>query len=280
MTKLRHEMTQDLKLAGLKPSTQAAYLRSIARLARHFRRSPAELGRTELRAWVEHLREDRQLSSGALCQHFSALKFLYAKTLGRPELVAFVSWPKPRRRLPVVLSQAQVDVLLRALRKPVYRILFVTIYATGLRISEACRLETGDIDADRGVIHVRHAKRDKQRMVTLSPRLHAILRAYWKQVRPPPPLLFASRQGTPIRANTAREALACAVDECDLNGRVTPLVLRHSFATHLLDGGTDLRTIQVLLGHASITSTTLYTQVSTKLIANTPSPLDLLPSNS
>jgi len=277
MTKLRHQMTQDLKLAGLSPATQAAYLRSIAALAKHFGRSPAQLGQTELRAWVEHLTQDRQLSAGRLSQHFAAVKFLFRKTLGRPELVAFLSWPKAPPRLPLVLSPAQIQVLLDALRKPVYRMLFITIYATGLRINEACNLETRDIDAEQGVIHVRHGKGDKERMVTLRPQLYTLLRMYWKLVRPPGPYLFASRRTNPITPRSARRALRRAVAESHLQDRVTPHVLRHSFATHLLEDGTNLRVIQLLLGHSSIESTARYLQVSTGMIAKARCPLDLLP---
>ena len=277
MTKLRHQMTQDLKLAGLSPHTQAAYLRAIGALAAHFGRSPARLEQPELRAWIEHLTEQRHLSSGRLSQHFAALKFLYRKTLGRPELVAFLSWPKASSRQPLVLSPAQVQVLLDALRKPVYRMLFITIYATGLRINEACNLETRDIDAEQGVIHVRHGKGDKERMVTLSPQLYTLLRMYWKLVRPPGPYLFATRRANPVNHHSARRALRRAVVECHLQDRVTPHVLRHSFATHLLENGTDLRVIQVLLGHSSMNSTARYLQVSTRLVAKTRSPLDLLP---
>lgn len=277
MTKLRLQMTQDLQLAGLSPRSQVVYLDAIRAFARHFKRSPAELGQTEVRAWVEHLTEQRRLGAGRLAQYFAALKFLYGKTLGRPEVVAFLSWPRPPRRPPVVLSPGQVQMLLNALRKPTYRILFVTIYATGLRIHEACKLEVRDIDAQRGVIHVRHSKGNKQRMVMLSPRLYAILRAYWKLVRPAAPYLFASRRGGSLKPDSARTALARAVQECRLQDRVTPHVLRHSFATHLLESGTDLRVIQALLGHASITSTEIYTQVCTGLVAKTQSPLDLLP---
>lgn len=277
MTKLRLQMTQDLQLAGLSPRSQVIYLDAIRAFAKFFKRSPAELGQAEIRVWVEHLTEQRRLGPGRLGQYYGALKFLYGKTLGRPDVVAFLSYPKRPHRLPMVLSPAQVYVLLNALRKPVYRILFVTVYATGLRIHEACKLEVGDIDAKRGVIHVRHGKGNKQRMVMLSPRLYAILRAYWKLVRPAAPYLFASRRGGPLKPDAARTALARAVQDCGLQGRVTPHVLRHSFATHLLESGTDLRVIQVLLGHASITSTALYTQVCTGLIAKTQSPLDVLP---
>jgi site-specific recombinase XerD len=157
-------------------------------------------------------------------------------------------------------------------------VFFATVYATGLRLGEACRLETRDIDAARGVIHVRQAKGHKERFVMLSPRLLAILRAYWSleqpPAQPPAPWLFASRRGRCLDADWARAALRLAARKAGIDKKVTPHALRHSFATHLLEGGTDLRVIQVLLGHESIKTTTRYARVSTELIGKTPSPIE------
>ncbi len=190
---------------------------------------------------------------------------------------AFLSWPRDIEKLPVVLSEEQVHLLLDALEKPRFRVFFTTMYAAGLRISETRRVQTGDIDAARGVIHVRKGKGGKERLVMLSPRLLVILRAYWKQVRPPAPWLFTGRTGRPIAAEVARKALARAAAAAKLDKKVTPHVLRHSFATHLLEAGTDLRVIQVLLGHGSIRATTRYTRVSAAVITKTKSPLERLP---
>jgi site-specific recombinase XerD len=155
-----------------------------------------------------------------------------------------------------------------------YGIFFSLIYATGLRINEALHLETQDIDALRGVIHVRHAKGGSQRMVMLSAKLLDQLRNYWKYDRPTPPLLFSTRKGNPLCAETARRALLCASAVAGIGKIVTPHMLRHSFATSLLENQTDLRVIQVLLGHKSIKSTTIYTQVSVSQIAAVRSPLE------
>jgi site-specific recombinase XerD len=207
----------------------------------------------------------------------AALKFLYTKTLWRPEAVSFLSWPSDPQKLPTVLAIGEVERLLGALERPKYRVFFTTVYATGLRIREACQLETRDIDAARGVVHVRHAKRKRERFVMLSPRLLSILRAYWALERPPAPWIFAaSTSARHLRPDTARKALKLAVAKAGLEKKVTPHVLRHSFATHLLEGGTDLRVIQVLLGHNTIKTTTRYARVSTELIAKTPSPLEQL----
>lgn len=275
MSSLRRRMMQDLQLAGHAIRTQEKYVTAIKRFAEHHGRSPEKLGQAEVRQWVQHLR-GRGRSASWLRGHFAALKFLYGKTLGRPEVVSFLSWPKSSQRLPVVISAAQVGQLLEALSATKYRAFFSTIYAGGLRLDEASRLETSDIDAARGVIHVRHGKGDKERLVGLSPQLLTMLRAYWKADRPQPPWLFPSKAGTPLCPSTARRALCHAAAKAGIDKRVTPHVLRHSFATHLLESGTDMRVIQVLLGHASIRSTARYARVSAKLIAEAYRPLDEL----
>lgn len=269
---LRDRMMNDLALAGYAESTQRKYLDAADNLAKFHWRCPSELGHEEVRGWVDQLMA-RRLSPQTVRTQFAGLKFLYAKTLGRPEVVAFISNPKSTKHLPTVLSADEVRRVLRALELPKYRVFFATVYATGLRISEACRLETGDLDAERSVIRVR-GKGDKERLVTLSPRLLLILRAFWDFERPPAPWLFAARTGNHLCGTTARTALHRATAKAGLGKNVTPHVLRHSFATHLLESGTDLRIIQVLLGHASITSTQRYLQVSTKLLSKAKSPLD------
>ena len=274
---LRAKMMHDLQLAGLAKDTRARYIGSIVCLAKFHRCSPADLGQDEVRAWVEQL-ERSDIGPTRLNQHFCALKFLYRKTLGRPEVVSFLSTPRRTTQLPVVISAEQVDWLLWALEQPKFRVLFTTIYGAGLRISEGCALETHDIDAARAVIHVR-GKGGKERLVMLSPRLLVILRTYWRQERPPVPYLFTGRAGRPLNPQVARDALRLAAASAGLDHRkVTPHVLRHCFATHLLEGGTDLRVIQVLLGHERIDTTMRYVRVSTAMLAKTQSPLERLPT--
>jgi len=275
VSKLRDDMMADLRLGGYAERTQQEYIRCIEKLANYFRRSPAKLSQQDVREWVRHLTFETEVGPQRLHQHFAALKFLYKKTLGRPEMVSFITWPKIPERLPTVLSPAQVEILLSNIESPKYRVLFAVVYGTGMRISEACGLQFGNIDASRGVIRI-IGKGDKERLVMLSPRLHRILRAYWKQEQPPAPYLFATSNGTLIEPDWARKVLYRAVADSGLGLRVTPHALRHSFATHLLENGTDLRVIQMLLGHASIKSTTLYTRVSSNLIRKTQSPLDNL----
>ena len=278
MTELRKQMMQDLELGGYSERTKRTYIDCIRMFAEFHRRSPAEVDQAEIRAWVQHLVELKQ-SPQRLRQHFAALRFLYGKTLGKPALVSFLSWPKDPERLPVVLSAEEVSRLLAALETPRFAVFFTTVYAAGLRVGEACRLETRDIDAARGVIHVRGGKGGKERLVMLSAQLLELLRAYWKQVCPPAPWLFAAKRGNRcLNAEVARHALARAARKAKLGKKkVTPHVLRHSFATHLLERGTELRVIQVLLGHSSIKSTTRYAHVAAGMIKKTRSPLEQLP---
>jgi site-specific recombinase XerD len=277
MTKLRSLMMQDLKLGGYSPRTQEHYVRSIAQFAKFHGKSPAKLGQEQVRAWVDHLFQQRpELSMSRIRQHFAALRFLYSKTLGRPEVTSFLSWPTGPEKLPIVLTEDEVLQLLSAFTSPRMRAFFTTVYAAGLRVDEAVHLETRDIYATRGVIHVRHGKGRKERLVMLSPKLLIILRAYWKQERPAAPWLFAGRTGNHLSAEVARDAFNAAVAAAKLTEKAKPHVLRHSFATHLLEAGVELRIIQVLLGHDSIQSTTRYVRVSAGMVAKTRSPLESL----
>jgi len=207
----------------------------------------------------------------------SALLFLFRRTLGQPELVSFIKLPKRYSPLPTVLSVDEVNAVLRAIRLPRYQAIAMVMYGAGLRLSEAISLEVGDIDGRRGVIAVRHGKGNKAREAKLAPMLYEWLRQYWARERPPGPFLFASRNGKLPRPVTIRKALTLAAKEAWIKKRVTPHMLRHSFATHLLDEGHDVHVIRELLGHASIRTTTRYARVTQKRIRETPSPLELLP---
>ena len=275
MSLLRDRMLHDLRLAGHRPKTIEVYVRSILDLTRFLRRSPDAATQDDLRRWIALLAT--RVGPSRVAQHMAALRFFYGKTLGQPEKVSFLSYPKRPKKLPTVLSNAEVARLLQALEQPRYRALFTTIYATGMRIQEGCLLRTTDIDAARGVIHIRDGKGRKERLVPLSPQLLIILRAYWKQERPAAPYLFTTKAGgRPINRGVAWRAIKGAAEKAGITKRVTPHVLRHSFATHLLESGTNLRVVQVLLGHASITSTAIYTHVAMKLLAKTRSPIDRL----
>ena len=247
------------------------------RLVERFGRTPSTLSRQELRQYVEEL-EARGLSASRVVTHLSAIRFLYCRTLGRPDMVSFISLPRVRSPLPQVLSCNEVQALLNAIRVPEYQALAMVMYGAGLRIQEALDLEVDDIDRERGVIHVRHGKGNKPREAKLSPALYSWLRLYWSYTHPAAPYLFVSkRTGKPFKARTMRTALAKAAQAAGLKKRVTPHVLRHSFASHLLEQGTDINVVRALLGHESLRSTLRYARVTRKLVRQAPSPLDLLP---
>lgn len=278
MTALRKQMLQDLELGGYAPSTCATYVNSIRDIAKYFRRPPDQVTRDELRGYVTFLKDERCQSAKRLRGHIAAIKFFFTRTLGREDMVSFLSWPPVTMKLPTVLSIDEVAALLRSLKQPTCRMVATTIYATGLRIREVCLLETRDVDASRELIHVRQGKGSKDRLVPLSPRLLSLLRVHWKEEHPQAPYLFGARQARgPMRPATVRSALHAASVPARIEKRVTPHVLRHSFATHLLEAGTDLRVIQALLGHESIRSTERYTRVSTELLKQATSLLDRLP---
>ena len=277
MSKLRDQMYQDLLLGDYADITQRIYLDAITEMAQYFSRSPAELERDQLRDYVQYLKDEKCSTGNRLRQHLSAIKFIYSRTLGKPELVSFITWPASPKTLPIVLSRDEVSALLAAIQVSTYRMIASTIYATGLRIAEVCALQTGDIDSKRSVIHVRSGKGNKPRLVPLPPLLLDQLRAYHKVERPWPPYLFTSHATRgPVTALTVRRVLRQAAKQAGIDKDVTPHVLRHSFATHLLEAGTELRVIQTILGHASIQTTTRYTQVSAEIIAKTFSPYQQL----
>jgi integrase/recombinase XerD len=239
--------------------------------------SAATLGRAEVRQFLLHLVEHEKLSPITHNVHAAALCFLYASVLGRRRVVENLPRRKGTRKLPVVLTPAEVERLLGVL-PPRHRAVLMLAYGAGLRISEACRLQIADVDSKAGVIHVRNTKRNRDRDVMLSPRLLAELRSYWRRRRPPGPELFPGRAGagTTLTRAAVCKALKNARAAAGLDRRVTPHSMRHSFATHLLEQGTDLRTLQVLLGHASMATTAHYVHVSTARLASTHSPLDRL----
>ncbi len=263
----------DLRMAGRAKGTIQQYVASIRRFGEFLGQDFAEADPEALRRWVEHL-QGQPIGPERLRCHYSAMKFLYGKTLGHPEKVAFLSMPRKDSPLPVVLTSAEVQRVLDGFLVAKYRVFFALIYATGLRIREASLLQTGDINAMAQVIHVRHGKGGRDRLVPLPPKLYGLLRAYYKHERPAAPWLFTSKAGRPVCHETARRALLCASAVAGIGKVVTPHMLRHSFATNLLEHGTDLRRIQVVLGHGSIRSTTIYTQVSPGQIAAVRCPLE------
>ena len=277
MGKLRDKMDEDLRLRGLSLNTRKTYLRCARAFVKHYRKSPTEMGKAEVRDFLLHLVDERKLTAASYNVYGAAIRFLYSHTLGRPEEVAWVGQMRVTRRLPAILSPEEVERLLGALKSLKMQAIVLTAYGAGLRVSEVVHLEVTDIDSQRMVIHVRHGKGNRDRYTMLPQRLLELLRAYFQQKRPPGPQLFPGRRpGTVLQRATVSKALKKAREVAKLGKRVTPHSLRHAFATHLLEAGTDLRTLQVLLGHASITSTARYAQVSPAMIRKTKSPADRL----
>lgn len=271
------QLDQDLALANYAEKTRHSYLKTAKHLSQRFGRPLSELSRDELRLYVQEISARGKSSSWQIHQ-LAALRFLYRKTVGRPELVSFISYPKRYSALPTVLSLAEVSAFQRAIECARYQAIAMVMYGCGLRIGEALSLTVSDIDGARSVIVVRRGKGNKAREAKLSPSLYVWLQQYWQRERPPLPYVFASKAtDKPPLAETVRSAFAHAAKQARINKRVTPHTLRHSFATHLLEQGTDVRVVGVLLGHACIQSTARYARVTEKLVRETPSPLDLLP---
>ena len=277
MGQLRDRMVSDFELGNYSEGTRERYLSCVRAFAAHFMRSPADLGGEDVRGFLLHLTRVRRISVSQLKMYVAALKFLYGRTLGRPEVVAWIPWPRVRSSLPEVLAPEEVRQILTAIEPALFRALFVTTYATGLRISEVCSLRVEDLDSARGVIRVL-GKRNRERFVPLSERLLGVLRRYYHRERPRGPWLFPQSRGEGhVSPDQARRALKLALRATGLGSkRITPHVLRHSVATHLLEAGTDLRVIQAILGHASIRTTTRYTRVSAHLIRSAKDPLEII----
>ena len=261
MGELYRQMERDLKLKNMAAATQEQYLRNCSRFVRYHMKSPSDLGEKEIKEYLAHVQLQGAHPS-TLRGHVAAIKFLYGVTLNRAAEVARIPTPKVPHRKPVVLSGSEVEEVL-AVVKGAPGVVLTAAYAAGLRISEACRLRVEDIDSKRGVLHVRVGKGGKDRYVMLSERLLAVLRRYWQVARPKDGWLFPGREkGRPLHPHSVAKALQLATRKLKLGKRVTAHVLRHSFATHLLETGADIRLIQVLLGHASISTTARYATVS------------------
>jgi integrase/recombinase XerD len=276
MTPLRRRMIDDMTLRNFTPQTIQAYVRCVARFALYFLTSPDLLGPEQIRAYLLHLVQARQVSFSYYKLTRCALRFFYRVTLGRGDVPESLVPVRQPRTLPVVLSMDEVARLFAAISNLKHRALLITAYAAGLRVSEVTRLRVTDIDSSRMVIQVRQGKGRKDRYVMLSPRLLAILRTYWKAVRPSDLLFPGAISDQPITTGCVRKVCHRARQAAGLAKNVTVHTLRHSFATHLLEGGTDLRTIQVLLGHRSFGTTARYVHVATASLPSIRSPLDRL----
>ncbi len=258
MTKLREQMIQDMVLRGMAPSTRRAYLQAVTKFARHYNRSPDRISNEDVKAYLLYLHLEEKRATSTCNVAAVALRFLYHKTLGRPQTDFEVPIARPPSKLPHVLSREEVARLLTRTSFLKHRALFLTTYSAGLRVSEVVRLRPADIDSSRMLIRVEQGKGSKDRLTLLSPQLLEALRDYWRRTQPGQ-YLFPGRDGrSPVRATGVKKAFAKAKRRAHIDKPGGIHMLRHSFATHLLEAGVDLHTLQRLLGHNSIRSTTRY----------------------
>jgi site-specific recombinase XerD len=277
MGKLRDQMIEDLRLRDYARRTCKAYVDCARAFVVYHRKPPEQMGELEVRQFLMHLVETKKASPASRKMHVAGIKFLYEVTLRRPEVVASIPWPKVAHGVPEILSGTEVMTLLDAIDGLKARAAIMTAYGAGLRVSEVCSLQVDDIDSQRMTIRVRHGKGNQARYVPLPERVLFLLRRYWALERPKKPWLFSGKQaGCPLSEASVRYQLSAATKRTGLTKRVTPHVLRHTFATHLLELGTDVRVIQMLLGHRSIRSTMRYTRVTSRVLAKTKSPVDVL----
>lgn len=280
MTRLRKMMLEELQRRHYAPATTRCYIRAVQEFARRFRRSPDRLGLRQIREYQAELFQKGK-SPSTVTQRLAALRFFYVKTLHKAWSTAETPYPKKVTALPTILSQAEVARMIVAARTPFHRTLLMTLYATGLRRAELTHLKVTDIDSQRMVIHVRAGKGRKDRDVLLSPKLLEQLREHWHRLKRKPGIwLFPGNRhhsgDQPITAKVVWQACQHAATRAGIQKKVHPHTLRHCFATHLLEAGADLRTIQMLLGHRDLEETTVYLHLSQRHLNATVSPLDSL----
>jgi integrase/recombinase XerD len=275
MTPLRQRYIDDLRLRNYALRTIEAYVAGVARFANHFGRSPDQLGPEDIRAFQLHLLQ-RKVSWSLFNQTVCALRFFYRVTLGRPEQLPLVPYGKRPKTLPCVLSPDEVLRLLTAAPPGRDRVLLQTAYACGLRLSELLHLHVTDIDSARMVVHVRLGKGGKDRLVPLSPRLLQELRDYWKQSRPKTWLFPGAFPERPLHGSNVQRLCQRLLEPAGIRKPATPHTLRHSYATHLLEAGVDVVTLQKLLGHRDLSTTAHYLHLTSDHLRQTPSLLDLL----
>ena len=277
MTPLRQRMLEDMRIRNLSRNTQLSYLQQVSAYARHFARSPDALGPDDVRAYQLHLTQARKLNPSSVSIATSALRFLYKITLRRDWKPDDFPLPKKCHRLPIILGVDEVALFLRSVGSLKHRTILTTLYAAGLRVSEATHLRVTDIDSQRMVVRVEQGKGRKDRYVMLSPRLLEVLRSYWKVARPRSWLFPGEMLDHPITKNAVQLACQKARRASGIAKPITPHSLRHAFATHLLEAGTDVRRIQLLMGHRSLATTSRYLKIANRDLCATTSPLDLLP---
>ena len=277
MTALRQRMREDLQLRNYSPQTIECYLRCVANFAQHFGTPPDRLGAEHIRQYQLYLVHEKHASWSLVIQTVCALRFFYRITLRQPEMIDYIAHPKRPTTLPTILSPADVAALLQAPRRLKTRAMLTTLYAAGLRVSELCHLQVTDIESARMVLRIRQGKGQRDRCVMLSPRLLTLLRQYWQRYKPRTWLFPGHPRTRPLARKTVYLLCREAGVKAQLGTAVYPHLLRHAFASHLLEAGVDLRRLQLLLGHQSLRTTSRYLHVTPHALSIIPSPLDALP---
>jgi integrase/recombinase XerD len=280
VTQLRQKMLEELQRRNYSSETIRLYMSAVKEFAEQFGRSPERLGPDEIRQHQNYLLKERTLSPKTVKARTSALRFLYVKTLKRPYMLEHIPIPKVPLKLPTVLTQGEVQRMIEGASHLLYRTIVMMLYSTGMRRGELCRLKVADVDSDRRVIHIHQGKGSKDRDVPLSPKLLETLREYWRWMKPQtwlfPGYVKGWRADVPMTDKVVWHACKQAAQQAGIEKRVSPHTLRHSYATHLLEAGADLRTIQFLLGHAEIKHTILYLHLSQKHLHAVTNPLESL----
>jgi integrase/recombinase XerD len=274
---LRQRMIDDMTVRNLAPNTMLCYLKQASYLARYFGRSPAQLGPEEIREYELYLAQDRKVSVSSRLVAITALRFLYGVTLKRDRFIEMLPTPRKEHYLPVILSTAEVLRFLQAAPSYSHHVIFSTMYGTGMRVSEALHLRACHLDSQRMMIRIEQSKGNRDRDVPLSPKLLELLRTYWRKVRPQEWLFPGQDPHQPLSREAVGQAVTQAAGRAGLTKKPSPHCLRHAFAVHLLEAGTDLRKIQLLLGHRSLATTARYLYLATSTVCAITSPLDLLP---
>src|ERR1700722_15278007 len=271
-------MLDELQRRNYSKTTVNGYLKIVAAFAKHFQRSPEQLGPEQIRAYQVYLFTERKLGARTVGHHTAALRFFFCKTLKRNYPVEEVPYPRAPRKLPIILTQEEAIRLIDSASNLFHRAMLMTLCSTGMRRAELCHLQVADIDSVRMLIHIRHGKRNRDRDVPLSPKLLETLREYWRWMHPKtylfPGTVNGSRADKPITPKMLWEACREAAQRAGITKPVRPHLLRHSFATHLLEGGADLATLQALLGHADLKPTSIYLHLSERHLRAAGTPLD------
>lgn len=279
MGQLYDQMKMDLELKNFSPKTIRCYLTCMVHFVRHYGRSPVEMGEEEIRKYLHYLIKEKKASQSSIKQAYSAMKFFYGVTLGRPWNGVRIPRSKSRKKLPVVLSMQEVQSLLGSVDNLKHRAILTTVYSGGLRLGEATKLRVSDIDGKRMTILVQQGKGNKDRYTVLGHKTLDLLRLYYKTYRPVQWLFPSKDSDQPLSGSSVQRVFKKALHQAGIKKKASVHTLRHSFATHLLESGTDLYHIQRLLGHTTAKTTSVYLHITGRDLAKVKSPIDLLPSD-